>query len=356
MKKYTFLTPRERIQLEAYLKVKKSPREISRLLNRHISTIYREIKRGEYQHLNGDTWITEKRYSSDKAQAYIEYGNSSKGVRPKLSNDYEFVRFVSEQIRKKNSPAVILATIRREGRAFRTRVSLRTLYNYIYLGYIPGISSRDLLLKGKRRKHRKTRRGKTLARGRSIHERPAEVLSRDTFGHWELDSVIGTSEKGTTVLSLVERKTRFLLTFRARNKSAVEPVRFLNFLERKLGTKNFRRVFRSITVDNGTEFSYTHALETSAFSKQPRTELFYCDPYSSWQRGTNENHNRFLRRYIPKGVPISRFSSAFIQQSTDEINDYPRALLQWQTPRELFESELSKMDLKNISNFFRTNY
>ena len=353
MKKYSFLTSRERIQLETYLKVKKTPKEIARLMNRHISTIYREIKRGSYQHLDGSTWLTETRYSSDKAQQYIELGNFSKGVAPKLGNDFDFIRFVSEQIRKKRSPAVVLATIRRKGLTFRTNVCVRTLYNYIYNGYITDVSSRDLYFRGKRRTHRKRRAVKSTPRGRSIQERPADVLSRDSFGHWEFDSVIGSSEKGMTVLSLAERKTRFLLTFRAKNKTAVEPVRFLNFLERSLGTRAFRKIFRSITVDNGTEFSATAALETSAFSQLPRTVLYYCDPYSSWQRGTNENHNRFLRRYIPKGVPISHFSPSFIQQSTDEINDYPRALLDWQTPRECFESELSKIGLKKTFNFFR---
>lgn len=340
--KYKTLTKTDRNKLEAYLRAKSSPKFIAKELGCHISTVYREIKRGQYTHLNSD-YTTESRYSSDKAQMKRDYLQTSKGASVKLGNDYAFVKYIAEKIKSGKSPAVALADIKRENRTFRTRISLRTLYAYIDSGLIVGVTNKNLYMKGKRkRKYRKTKAVKSAPRGMSIEKRPKDIASRDTFGHWELDSVIGTRKKGKTILTLIERKTRYAITFTAKNKSAAETVRFINTLERKYG-RYFSRIFKTITVDNGTEFANTLGMQISPYTKRKRTAVYYCHPYSSYERGTNENYNRLLRRFIIKRTPIEHYTPDEINAAETFLNTYPRALLQWQTPLELFEGELSKI-------------
>ena len=340
--KHKTLTKTDRNKLEAYLRVKASPKFIAKELGCHISTVYREKKRGQYMHLNTD-YTTEIRYSSDKAQMRRDYLQTSKGASIKLGNDYEFVRYIADKIRSGKSPAVALADIKRENRTFRTSVCLRTLYAYIDSGLILGVTNKNLLVKGSRkRKHRKTKAIKSAPRGTSIEKRPKEINNRASFGHWELDSVIGKRKKGKTVLTLIERKTRYAITFVAKNKSSAETVRFINSLERKYG-KYFSRIFKTITVDNGTEFANTLGMQFSPYTKRKRTAVYYCHPYSSYERGTNENYNRLLRRFIQKSTAIEHYTPTEIKSAETFLNTYPRALLAWQTPAELFEYELSKI-------------
>ena len=349
--RYKTLTKTDRNKLEAYLRVKASPKFIAKELGCHISTIYREIKRGQYMHLNSD-YTTESRYSSDKAQIRRDYLQTSKGASLKLGNDYAFVTYIAEKIQKGKSPAVALADMKRENKSFRTRVCLRTLYAYIDKGLILGVTNKNLVYKGNRkRKHRKTKAIKAAPRGTSIEKRPKEITYRDTFGHWELDTVIGKRKKGKTILTLIERKTRYAITYTAKNKSAAETVRFINSLEHKYG-RYFSRIFKTITVDNGTEFSNYEGMEISPYTKHKRTKVYYCHPYCSSERGTNENYNRFLRRFVQKSTPIENYTPAEIQAAETFINTYPRKLLNWQTPQELFESELSKIIPATEQKFF----
>ena len=340
--KHKTLTRTDRNKIEAFLRLKASPKFIAKELGFHISTIYREIKRGQYVHLNFD-YTTTKRYSSDKGQMYRDYQQTSKGASLKLGNDYDFVRYIAAKIKSGKSPAVALADIKREKMIFRTSVCLRTLYAYIDDGLILGVTNKNLLVKGNRkRKHRKVKAEKQAPRGMSIEKRPKEVAERVSFGHWELDSVIGKRAKGKTILTLIERKTRYAITFVAKNKSSSETVRFINSLERKYG-KYFSRIFKTITVDNGTEFANNTGIEFSPYTHKKRTNLFYCHPYSSYERGTNENYNRQLRRFIQKGTPIEQYSPNEVKSAEMFLNSYPRALLNWKTPQELFECELSKI-------------
>ncbi len=356
---HTYLTLRDRVKIEVYLHERHTPSEIACFLGKNPSTIYRELRRGMYTRLNSD-YTTRQCYSCDKAQARAEFEQAGKGAPIKLRNDYAFCAYILDQIKvQKNSPAVALANITRYHLSFSTKVTLRTLYTYIEKGYIPGLSIKDLPNKGERKKkqtEKEKAEGKTkqLQTKRSIEERPKTVLTRMEFGHWELDSIIGKKEKGATVLSFIERKTRMLLVCRTESKKAIEVKTFLDRLERKFG-KSFSRIFKSITVDNGTEFSDTVAMERSIFKSSkgiPRTTVYYCHPYCSSERGTNENHNRMIRRFVPKGTRIERYSPQYLRDITFHIDNYPRKILGWKTPAELFESELIKLGIKLPKNLF----
>ena len=203
-----------------------------------------------------------------------------------------------------------------------------------------------------KKKHR-TPRPKTAPRGRSIETRPTEVATRNVFGHWEFDTVIGSKTKGETLLCFTERKTRFEIIFKAKDKSAASTVTVFNKLEKAFG-RDFHEVFKSMTCDNGTEFSDTAALERSIYRRRsPRTTVYYCHPYTSSERGSNENQNAFIRRFIPKGTSMKHYTDEQIRAIQDYINAYPRALLNGKSSQELFENELSSLGIKN---FFKNFY
>ncbi|MBQ9777606.1 MAG: IS30 family transposase, partial [Clostridia bacterium] len=308
--------------------------------------------RGYYMHLNGDYTET-KRYSADIAQRNADFNSRERGAQPKIENDHDTLAVIEKLIlKRKLSPAAALATIKREKIPVKTEICITTLYHYIDKGYFRTLTNKHLLYQGTRkRKYRKVERVKTPPRGTSIDLRPPHVLQRDEFGHWELDSVIGTKDKGNTLLVLTERKTRYELVFRAKDKSSASTVKMLNRLEKRLGTTKFRRLFKTITCDNGSEFADYENMELSTRGNSLRTTVYYCHPYCSSERGSNENQNRLLRRFIKKGVPIANYSNNDIQKACDYLNDLPRKLFGWATARERFNAEISALGIKNLANF-----
>ncbi len=214
------------------------------------------------------------------------------------------------------------------------------------------ITNKNLLRKAKKRKYKKVQRTKKLPRiDHSIEKRPKEIHNRTSFGHWELDSVIGMQTKGKTILSLTERKTRMQLILIAKDKSSASTVNALNHIERKIGTRNFRKIFKSFTCDNGCEFANTEGMEYSPSGRQ-RTTVYYCHPYCSSERGSNENQNGFIRRFIPKGTPISKYTPQEIKQIQDFINHYPRGIFNYKNSATLFENELQKLGIEKNSIIF----
>ena len=165
--------------------------------------------------------------------------------------------------------------------------------------------------------------------------------------------MLGTKKKGETVLTLTERLTRMEIILRSPDKTAASTVGMFNRLERKLGSKTFREVFKSITFDNGTEFSDTEGIEFSPYTKKRRTTVYYCHPYCSSERGSNENQNGFIRRFMPKGVPISRYSDEYIQYVQNFINNYPRAIFNGENSTKRFAQELKKLNIKKNLPFLQ---
>ena len=137
-------------------------------------------------------------------------------------------------------------------------------------------------------------------RENSIDNRPEEVNSRSEFGHWEIDTVIGKRGSTSALLTLVERVTRQEIIKKIDSKTAVAVVGVLDTLELEHGV-HFASLFKSITSDNGSEFAYTTAMERSKLSDSRRTRIYYAHPYRSGERGSNENGNALIRRFIPKG-------------------------------------------------------
>lgn len=340
MRHFKHLSFSDRLKIEALCKAGVSPREIAEIIHTHISTIYRELKRGQFEHLNMD-YTTEIRYSPDIAQQKYKTNLKAKGGPLKIGSDYALAEYIEKKIIKdKYSPAAVLGEIKAQGKNFNTTICTRTLYSYIDKGIFLNLTNKDLLFRGKRKRPYKKVKQARAPRGESIEKRPAEIAERSTFGNWEMDTVIGQRGSKKVLLVLSERLTRNEIIIPIKDKSAASVVKALDDLEKKYG-QAFSVLFKTITVDNGSEFADCVGIERSRTGKGKRTKVYYCHPYSSYERGTNENINRMIRRHYPKGTSFSKVTKAAIQKLEDWINDYPRAIFGYHSAAELFKKQLS---------------
>lgn len=344
-KLFKHLSQNDRIKMETMLNSGHKVVEVAEYLHVHRSTIYREIKRGEYTHRNSD-YTEETRYSSDLGQKNHDWNAQGKGRNIKIGNDRPLAEYIEGKIiEDKYSPEAALTAAAESGIEFTTSISVRTLYRYIDKGIFLKLTNKDLPVKGKRKKHNKrVRVQKRASAGESIENRPDEVKDREIFGHWEMDTVKG--KQGVTkscMLVLTERKTRDEIIVKLPDQKAASVVEAIDRLERKWGDM-FTKVFRSITVDNGVEFSDYEGLERSVLHEgEKRTFAFYCHPYSSWERGSNENNNRLIRRHIPKGEDFDEKQDRDIEYIENWINNYPRGIFGFKTSAQLFEEEIRKL-------------
>ena len=346
-KPYKMFNSSTRDKLEALYNAGVPVKKIAEELGFTFQSIYRELKKGFYMHRNTD-WTETKKYSAVKAQRLAEQRATAKGAPLKIGKDYKFAAFVEEMILAGYSPSAILDYIEDNNLEFSTKVCRVTLYSYIDKGIFLHVSNKNLLIKGKRKKkHRTVKTVKQLPKvENSIEKRPKEANDRTAFGHWELDTVVGKKKKGETILAMTERKTRMELIFKAKDKSAASTVLMLNRLERQIGSKAFRTIFKSITCDNGSEFANTIGMEYSPYTHKKRTSVYYCHPYCSSERGSNENQNRFIRRFVPKGTVIKDVNQEQINYIQNFINTYPRHILKGKNSLFLFKNELEKINIK----------
>lgn len=341
---FKHLTFTSRIMLEKCLKQNMPVTEIAKILGVHRSTIYREKKRGRYTHLNTEL-IEEERYSPDIAEKKYRYNLKSKGSDLKIGKDLEYANYIEEKIINNNySPEAVLGEIKNKNLKFKTSVSKTTLYKYIDKNVFFRLTNKDLPVKpNKKRAYKKVRVQAKANVGTSIEKRDESVKTREEFGHWEMDTVIG--KKGVSknsLLVLTERKTRMEYIFKLKEHTAKEVVKCIDELE-EIYKNKFSNTFKTITVDNGTEFSDCIGIEKSILSIKKRTNLYYCHAYCSYERGSNENQNKLIRRHIPKGTNFDDYKIEQIKEIEDWINDYPRKIFNYKTARMMFEEEIKKI-------------
>jgi IS30 family transposase len=273
-------------------------------------------------------------YLADVGQRVHDERAANKGRGLKIGCDHKLARHIEEKIKdNKWSPDVIIGRIKTEGLQFETSICTKTLYNYIDAGLFLEVSNKDLWVKkdGKKRDYKKIR---TVAlnnkNGKSISERPEDVEKREEPGHWEIDLVVGKQGTKPVILTLVERKSRKSLYVLVKNKTQKEVIAAIKRARKRVGG-NFDDVFKSITADNGSEF-----LDGEGIKKAAKCgEVYYAHPYSSWERGSNENGNRILRRFVPKGTDIGKLTEAELQRIEDWVNNYPRKILGYKTANEV---------------------
>ena len=339
---YQHLTWRERLIIETRLKDGWSKQRIADELGRHVSTIYREIKRG--RGIQRTTELIDREcYIPDIAQARYEDHYPDKGPGLKIGKDHRLARYLEAAIKGGNrSPEAALGEIKAKGLVFDTEISVRTLYRYIDLGLFLGITNKDLPHKAAKKRGYRRVRAARAPKGLSIEQRPEEINSRETFGHWEMDTVYSSKEGSCALLVMTERLTRKEIIEKMRDRTAISTVRALNRIERRFGAL-FPRVFQTITVDNGGEFSDVKSLERSILRKGRRTKMYYCHPYTSCERGSNECANKMIRRKYPKGTDFNKVSRASIKETEACINNYPREILGWKTSEIVFAECLEEL-------------
>ena len=335
-KKQHNMTLDERYRLEAYLRAGKSVAWIAREMGFCERTIYYEKKRGEYIHVETRRgWDEEKRYSADKAQQIHDYNQTAKGRPLKIGNDHAYANFLEQKILlDRYSPAAALAVARKM--PFQTRICVSTLYSYIDKGIFLHLTNKALWVKG-RKKIRSYDKVRRIAHPLlpSISIRPDYINERQEPGHWEMDLIVGKKDTRPVLLTLTERVTRQELIFKLPNRKAATIRSVFDDLESRM--PDFRERFKSITTDNGPEFLQYDELRQSIYGGI-RFDIYYCHSYAAWEKGSNENHNRMIRRFFPKGTDFSRVTKKQIADTQEWMNSYPRKILDWQTPQEMMDA------------------
>jgi IS30 family transposase len=219
-------------------------------------------------------------------------------------------------------------------------VSHETVYRSLFV-QARGVLKRELLTHLRsRRPIRRSRHASTKGSGRgqipdivSIRERPASVEDRAVPGHWEGDLLSGSAN--SYMVTLVERQTRYVMLAKVTNKDTHSVVQALIRQARKLPNE----LCKSLTWDRGKELA-----DHKRFTLATDIDVYFCDPHSPWQRGSNENTNRLLRQYFPKGIDLSAYSQAQLNKVARELNERPRKTLDFETPAERFNACVASTD------------
>ena len=319
------LNEKDRYTLEKCLKRGDKISEISSLLGFHSKTIRREIKRGTV--VQRDTHLRDYEcYKADYAQLIHNDSVRKRGRKPKKVSD-SFMVHVRAKLRNKYSPDAIIGEAKRDG-LFDNLICTKTLYNWLYNGYILGFKASK-----PKRVFRKSRVGLKNPTAKRITERPVESDEREA-GHWEMDTVVSGKGGVACLLVLTERhsRTELMYLLKSRSQQCVQEV--FDRLERRYKS-NFRTMFKSITCDNGGEFLDSEALERSCLHEGKRTAIYYAHPYSSYERGSNENANKLIRKFIKKGEDIGKLPVSYIKRVEKWINNYPCRIFDYKTANML---------------------
>ena len=305
------LTLADRRNMERWLKEGLSNREIARRLAKAPQTINNEVKRGQVrqQVRKGKFEVS---YSADLAQK--SYDSNRKHSVKQSSLTREIKEKIVHYMNQKYSPEMMV-------RAKGVPVPISTIYYWIHHGQL-GVSKADMLYPRKGKTQKKQASPNFKPAGKSIEERPESINQRENIGDFELDTIIQTRAKNECLLTLTDRKSRYQIIRLIPDKSAAS-------VNQALRSILHEYQITSITADNGAKFSRL----SDVFDPE---HIYYAHPYSSWERGTNENHNRLIRRWLPKG------SKNVTQQQVTVIghwiNNYPKKVLDYKSPREFLQN------------------
>ena len=318
------LSMEEREEISRGLVAKRSLRSIARSLKRSPSTISREVRR------NGGRQAYRAARSDQRAW---DCAKRSKAC--KLSFNKPLCALIARKLRLKWSPQQIAGWLKRKHPdEERDRVSHETIYRSLYV-QARGVLKKELQQclrspRAIRRSRHATQKGLKLRKIKDavpISERPPEIEDRAVPGHWEGDLIVGANN--SYIATLVERHSRFVMLAKVANKDTQSVITALIKQARKLP----KELYRSLTWDRGSEMT-----DHVKFTMATKIDVFFCDPQSPWQRGSNENTNRLLRQYFPRGLDMSTYSQAKLSAVARQLNERPRKTLQYQTPAEKFEA------------------
>jgi IS30 family transposase len=338
-KKYVRLTYRERVQISTLLKANKSRNEIAKELNRHRSTITRELQ----------AWIkrSSDQYDADDAYFCAQYEYVNKRNLDKISTHNSLKIYVYRELLSRNSPEQIAGRIKIVyPNNHIMRISHEAIYTHIYNQNIGKLRKKLIALLLNSKPKRRSRKGIKNARPRikeatCIEDRPAHVELREEPGHWEGDLIIGPKQ-ASAIGTIVERKTRFVYIVKIANrKSETVTTAF-----RKSLSNITSKLKKTMTYDNGMEMA-----NHKWFTEETGMKVYFAHPYSSWERGTNENTNGLIRRYFPKKTDFSNITESELKIVQDKLNNRPRKVLGYYTANEIMDLEILKCKRGYSDNF-----
>jgi transposase, IS30 family len=328
----TRLSYRERCRIEDLLDAGWTQAAIARDLGRHRCTISREVTRNRTVRAGGS-------YGADNAQSKADQA-ARRPKAAKLATDLRLRREVQDRLKLNHSPEQIAKRLREDFPDDPEMwVSHETIYQSIYVQARGGLKRELAQHLRTGRSLRKPRRVAGERRARipgmvNISERPAEIADRAVPGHWEGDLILGSTASGSAVGTLVERTTRFVMLLHLPHDHSAPTVAEAMIAKMTTLPEQLRR---SLTWDQGNEMA-NHAQIAAA----TRLEVYFCDPHSPWQRGSNENTNGLLRQYLPKGTDLAFYGPGMLDNIATELNGRPRKTLNWRTPAEALEKLLSQ--------------
>ena len=316
---YIHLTIEERTSIAHLHKQGVSLRQIAITIGRNVSTIKRELDRNYTLNKKGDNdyypYSSQKRYEERKSEAHniIQF-------------PLEVIQIIEQRIKETWSPEQIAAYYKNNGFP-----CYKTIYKWINEGII--INGNKSLLRRKGKGGWYETRGKQN-RGKSIRKRDKRIYKRADYGHWELDTVVsGLGKSKSCFITLVERKSRFYKVIKSPNRHADVVARLIIDYLKQYPSE----LVKTITTDNGKEFAEWEQIE-----KELNCEVYFCDTFCAWQKGSNENSNGLLREFFPKGYNLSRYTQVYIDKKVNLINNRPRKCNNWISPSKLISEAISE--------------
>ena len=330
-KKYRRLTLKERVIIQTLLDEKKSKSYIAKHLNRARSTISREV--------NKLVQNPTDKYDADLSFWCAKDDYLNKRNLDKISSNRALKFYVYRGLLSNWTPEQIAGRIKKDyPNNSLMRISHESIYKHIYSRPQARLNKKliKLLVRGKARRKslvNKRKKGSKILNQVSIDNRPKHIELRTEIGHWEGDLIVGKDHK-SVIGTIVERKSRYTIIVKVNSKKADEVAKM--FIQ-KLNKLN-PILKKSMTYDNGTEMA-KHELIT----KKTGMNIYFAHPYSSWERGTNENTNGLIRRYLPKGTNFSEIDQNKLQIIQDKLNNRPRKIIDYNTPQEMVNYELKNV-------------
>ena len=356
---YHHLTEKDRATIQALIEQKDKNGKrlfnntyIANYLGVHRSTISRELRnRISYRFMVRSGRTIEKPYNAtDANNNYLFKRALSKG-QYKLRKFSNMAKYIEHKIKiEKWAPDVIVGYMKTHNYFNRDgfcSISTPTIYNAIRLGIIKvKIEDTRRMQAFPQYKYNNKTSLPSSKIPYSIENRPEEINNRSTFGHFEIDTIIGTSRgKHECLLTFSERKTNYEMIFKISSKTSENVINKINQIKSFMN-KHYNKIFKSFSTDNGSEFS-----DFLGIIKDSKTAIYFCHPYCSGEKGTNEKQNSMIRYFIPKKTLIENYSYEDINKIADWMNNYPRKSLNYKTPLETLLEEFN--DKSTINKIYK---
>lgn len=355
------ITYEDRLLIDQLLRLNYKLKDIAKAIDKESSTISREIKKRRLSNnsleicnkTNRFPFVCEnckKKYHCNKKKYYYNYKKAQEDYIKKLKtsrigidmsiDEIEYWNdFFKDRIKNKNQPILHIFN------ELNFPKSIQTFYNYVHAGYFSSINEENL----SRSSNYKPRKDNTeikpirndniIKLGRRLKDYEKYISEHPNANIVEMDTVIGKAEDTNCIMTLCIKKYKLMLMFLIRKYSPSSVVDIFNNLRLALGNDSFKEIFEVILTDNGWEFSKPLEIECDSYTGEKQINVFYCDSYSSWQKGTIERNHEFIRYIIPKGITFDNLTNKNIIDMMNNINNVKRKSLDFHSPYEIFSQK-----------------